>query len=172
VTPVRPFARALAAWALAGATTAACAYNPLFPDPRGAEQRAHELDDRCARTSEATDAPALSPAVVEGVEPAYGAVQSGNDRAFRLRGARLRIAPRPEFSTESLRRSLECHEARVTLGGAAPLADDPFVLAGSWIDIDVSSTGDGFVVAVVVDDIPKARVVLARARSYARWMGR
>ena len=145
-----------------------CAYNPLFPDARSVSSRGHELDERCARSSEAGDAPALSAAVIENVAPSYASVQSGNDRAVRLRGARLRFLPQPAFSAESIRRSLECHQARVVTGRAPALVDDPYTLPDTWLDIDVASAGDGFVVAVASDDISKAREVLERARRFAR----
>lgn len=145
-----------------------CAYNPLFPDVRSAEDRAHELDARCAHSSEAGDAAALAPAAVEEVSPAYSSVQSGNDRVVRLRGARLRIRPEPNFSAESLRRGLECHAARVVTGRTPAVADDPYVLPGTWLDLDVASAGDGFVVAVTTDDIAQARQVLERAQRFAR----
>jgi hypothetical protein len=164
MSPARPSAVIVAALT---ASAAACAYNPLFPDPRGPAERAHELDARCSRPPETLDAEALSAAAIEGVEPAYAYVQSGNDRAARLRGARLHIRPQPNFSAETLHRSLECHEARVVTGRAGALADDPYILPGSWLDIDAQSTGDGFVVAVVIDDVDKARQVLARARRFA-----
>jgi len=146
---------------------AACAYNPLYPDVRSPAQHAHELDARCMLAPEDATAAALAPGVVEGVEPAYGTVQSGNDRALRLRGARLHFRPEPGFSPESLHRSLECHEARVVTGRAPERPDDPYTLPGGWLDIDVTSAGDGFVVAVVTDDIPTARRVLDRARRFA-----
>jgi hypothetical protein len=144
-----------------------CAYNPLFPDPRTASSRAHDLDERCARSSEAGDAPALSAAVIEDVAPSYASVQSGNDRVVRMRGARLRFLPQAAFSAESIRRSLECHQARVVTGRAPALPNDPYTLPDTWLDLDVTSAGDGFVVAITTDDFAKAREVLERARRFA-----
>jgi hypothetical protein len=92
---------------------------------------------------------------------------SGNDRFVHLRGARLHIRPDLNVSAESLQRTLECHEVRVTLGGARELNDDPYVLPGAWLDIRVDSGGDGLVAAVLVDEFEDARRVLERARSFA-----
>lgn len=145
----------------------ACAYNPFFPDIRTANDRAREVAPRCSREPELAVAAALSPSLVEGVEPAYSYVASANDRVPRLRGARLRVRPEPSVSTESLQRTLECHEARVTMGAVAALSDDPFALPGTWLDINATSTGDGFVVAILVDNHEKAQQVLDRARRFA-----
>jgi hypothetical protein len=144
-----------------------CAYNPFLPDLRTPVDRAREIAPRCHHTSEALDAEVLSASVVENVEPYYDHVQSGNDRMVHLRGAKLHVRPQPNLSAESIERSLECHEARVTMGGAPPLASDPYTLAGTWLDIKTDSTGDGYVVAVQVNNIQKAREVLARARQFA-----
>jgi hypothetical protein len=46
-------------------------------------------------------------------------------------------------------------------------SDDPYSLPATWLDIEASSTGDGFAVAVLTDDVQKAREVLARARRFA-----
>jgi hypothetical protein len=149
---------------------ASCAYNPLLPDLRTAQGRAREIEPLCTRESESGAAPPIASSLVEGVEPAYNYVQSGNDRAVRLRGARLRLRPEADTSVEKLQRKLECHEARVTENGVAA-NDDPFVLAGTWLDIKADSTGDGFVVAVLVDDHDKALEVLDRARRFAASQG-
>jgi hypothetical protein len=143
-----------------------CAFNPLMPDPRTPSDRAHELEARCADVSKDLDSETLSPALIESVDPAYYYVQSGNDRVARLRGARLRLRAKRDLSAETLQLSLECHQARVTLGSAHELEHDPYALPGTWLDIDSRSAGDGFVVAVQVDSIAKARAILDRARQF------
>jgi hypothetical protein len=140
---------------------------PLLPDARTPADRAHEMTAKCASESERRAADALSPSLVEAVEPAYAYVPSGNDRAIRLRGARLHLRPDLNVSPQSLQRTLECHEARVTLGDSPAMADDPYVLAGAWLDIDVDSGGDGLIASVRVERIDEARQVLDRARSFA-----
>jgi hypothetical protein len=127
------------------------------------------MAEKCVNESEQHAASAISPSLVEGVEPAYSVVPSGNDRAIRLRGARLRLRPALDVSAEALQRTLECHQARVTLGESSEVAFDPYVLRGAWLDIDVDSSGDGLVASVQVhrfrfDD---ARRVLDRARAFA-----
>jgi hypothetical protein len=148
-------------------TVIGCAYNPLFPDVRTVADRAREIAPRCSHAADSTGALVLSPALIEGVEPAYSYVQSGNDRAIHLRGARFRVRPELDVSAETLERRLECHQAGVIMGSAPPLADDPFALTGTWLDIKTDSTGDGFLIAIEVDDLGKAQEVLARARHFA-----
>jgi hypothetical protein len=153
---------------LASAGLAACYVPGLTPDVRTALDRAREIEPRCAQFSEENAAALLSPAAFDAVEPEYSYVKSGpEDRAARLRGARIRVKPLPGFSREAMARSLECHESRVTLGRVAAPEDDPFVLPGEWLDIDVDSTGDGFVVLVRVDQVDVGRRVLDRAKRFA-----
>jgi hypothetical protein len=125
------------------------------------------MEPKCAHESEQQSALAVSSSLVEAVEPAYSTVPTGNDRAIRLRGARLHLRPSLNVSAEALQRTLECHEARVTLGNASEVADDPYVLRGTWLDIDVGSSGDGLVASVLVDSFDDARRVLDRARDFA-----
>ncbi len=140
---------------------------PFLPDTRTPADHARAMTAKCARESEQQAAGALSASLVETVEPAYSTVASGNDRAIRLRGARLHLRPVVNESPEALERALECHQARVTLGESPAMTNDPYVLGGAWLDIDVDSTGDGLVAAVRVDGFEDARRVLDRARRFA-----
>jgi hypothetical protein len=140
----------------------------LVPDARTAADRARELEPKCKDFGEASVAPMLTPSAIDTVEPAYSYVKSGPvDREARLRGARIRIKPLPGFSKETIARSVECHQARVTLGEAPPRTDDPYVLPGMWLDVDVESEGDGFAILVRSDVPDVARRALERARRYA-----
>ena len=139
----------------------------LLPDTRTPADRAREVEPRCQGFGEQSVAPLLSPGAVDSVEPAYSYVKSGpNDREARLRGARIHVKPLPGFAREAMARSLECHEARVTLAGVQAGVDDPYVLSDRWLDIGVESEGDGFVVTVGADGIDAARRVLQRAKRF------
>lgn len=144
-----------------------CALNPLMPDPRTVSDRAREIAPRCTHIPKEVDAEVLSASIIDEVTPWIDHVQSGNDRVARLRGARLRVRARPDLSAEVLELSLECHQARVALGTANELEQDPYAFAGRWLDIKTHSADDSFVVSVRVDDIATARAVLARARQFA-----
>jgi hypothetical protein len=145
-----------------------CAGIPfLSPDVRTPADRAQAIEPRCQGFGEETAAPLLARSAVDSVEPAYSYVKSGPvDREARLRGARIHVRPLPGFSREAMDRSLECHQARVLLGRVPAGPDDPYVLAGNWLDIDVDSNGDGFVVSVLGDDLDAARRVLERAQRF------
>ena len=56
---------------------------------------------------------------------------------------------------------------RVTLSDSPEIADDPYVLRGAWLGIDVDTSGDGLTASVLVDRFEDARRVLDRARSFA-----
>ncbi len=140
---------------------------PVVPDWRGPAARAREMAPRCTHESESKAAAAMAPDLVESVEPAYSTVPSGNDRVIRLRGAKLHLRPTLNVSAEALARTLECHQVRVTLGQDAEVASDPYVLRGTWLDIDVDSSGDGLVASVRVDRFEDARRVLGRASAFA-----
>jgi hypothetical protein len=164
--------RFIVALPLLASTLTACSGGfrfPLWPDTRTAVDRARELEARCTKGPERSGDVALTGAQVEAVEPDYTYVQSSNDRAIRLRGARLHLHPDGAPSAEALQRRLECHEALVTLGKAGELRADPFVLRDVWLDIHVESSGDGLVASVAVDkyDFDDARHVLDRAKTFA-----
>lgn len=146
----------------------ACSGVPfLVPDTRTATDRARELEPRCKDFTEDRVQAMLSPAAIDSVEPAYSYVQSGaSSREARLRGARIHVKPLTGFSRESLARGLECHESRVVLGRASASPDDPYVLPDHWLDVDVDSEGDGFVVLVRIQEMDLARQVMARARRF------
>jgi hypothetical protein len=154
-------------WAAALACLTGCFLSKLLPDTRTAAERAREVAGRCSAFSEETVRPLASPSVVEAVEPAYAYVSSGPaDREPRLHGARIHLRPVAGLSRETIQRSLECHQAHVVLGTAPMRDEDPYVLPGAWLDIDASSEGDGFMVAVQANTIDDAKRVLRRARLF------
>jgi hypothetical protein len=147
-----------------------CSWFPLLPDKRTTVDRAHELDETCAEEEDAGPvvAPeALSPSVIEGVEAAYAHMNAGAGGDLRLRGVNLHMRPTVNMPVGVLQRALECHEAAVTLGNATELPDDPYVLPGSWLDIDVSATKNGLVASVLSDSPDDARRVVDRAHKFA-----
>jgi hypothetical protein len=140
----------------------------FVPDTRTPADRAAELTKRCEAFTEEAAAPLLTPAAIDSVEPAYAHVQSGPSfYQARLRGARIHLRPIAAMSRETIARSLECHESRVVLGTTQGVVDDPYGLPGRWLDIDVDSDRDGFVVQVGSDDVPTAHDVLERAKRFA-----
>ena len=147
----------------------ACSGVPfLVPDTRSPADRARDLEPKCKDFGETAVAPMLAPSAIDAVEPSYSYVKSGPvDREARLRGARIRIKPLPGFSKETLARSVECHQARVVLGEATSSFDDPYVLPGTWLDVDVESEGDGFAILMRSDAPDASRGALDRARRYA-----
>jgi hypothetical protein len=150
------------------AAFAGCRIFSPIPDMRTPVDHAHEVEPKCTGLSGPAVLETIPPSAIESVEPAYSYVHSGPmDPQARLRGARIHVRPLPGLSRESLTRSVECHEVDVTLGRAPMTDDDPYVLPDRWLDIDVDSEGDGFVVSVRIDELPDAKQVLARAKRFA-----
>jgi hypothetical protein len=140
----------------------------FIPQTHTPAERAQDVAKHCAAFTEEATASLRSPSAIDTVEPAYSYLESGpGNREARLRGARIHLHPIAAMSRESIARSLECHESRVVLGSASPLVDDPYALAGAWLDIDVDSEKDGFVVQVGTDDISAAHEVLERTKRFA-----
>jgi hypothetical protein len=139
-------------------------WNPFVPNTQTPADRARDLMPKCS--SETGEGEDLGSTAIEQVTPLTTVVPSGNDRAIHLRGAELHLRPIGAISPEGLQRRLECHEALVTLGRAAPLPDDPYVLDGAWLGVKVRSDGDGFVVSVQTDVLDQAKIVLARAERF------
>ena len=139
-----------------------------MPDNRTVVDRAHELDDACAQNAGSPAVDALSPSVIERVQAAYSHVNQGAGGAvLRLRGANLHMRPTVNLLVGVMQRALECHQAAVVLGKAPELPDDPYVLPGSWLNIDVSTTKDGLMASVLTDNPDNARIIVERAHKFA-----
>jgi hypothetical protein len=146
---------------------AGCSIFSILPDNRTPTDKAREFEPRCRDFTDGSAARLFSPGSVDSVEPAYSFVQTGNDRRANLRGARIHVKPLPGLSPEAMTRTLECHQVGVVLRGDPSATDDPYSLPGRWLDFDVSSEADGFVVLARVTSIDDARVVLDRAKHFA-----
>jgi hypothetical protein len=148
-----------------------CAWFPLLPDKRTTVDRAHELDEICVVEEDAGPPPlaadALSPSNIETVQAAYMHMNAGAGADLRLRGVNLHMRPTVNTPVGVLQRALECHEAAVTLGDAPELPDDPYVLPGVWLAIDVSATNEGLMATVGTDSPDDARRVVERAHKFA-----
>jgi hypothetical protein len=133
--------------------------------------RAHELDEICVVEEDAGPPPlaadALSPSNIETVQAAYMHMNAGAGADLRLRGVNLHMRPTVNTPVGVLQRALECHEAAVTLGDAPELPDDPYVLPGVWLAIDVSATNEGLMATVGTDSPDDARRVVERAHKFA-----
>jgi hypothetical protein len=140
---------------------------PLLPDKRTAVDHAHELDTICKEDAGPLVDDALSPSVIESVQAAYAHVNQGAGGDRRLDGVNLHMRPNVNTPVGVLQRTLECHQAAVTLGHAPELPEDPYVLPGSWLDIDVSLTKEGLMAAVLIDSPDDARRVVERAHKFA-----
>ena len=153
-------------WLLGAAVAfAGCFLSPI-PDLRTPADRARELDGKCRGFSDVASAPALTPGGVDTVEADFAHVPTGNTSEERLQGAKIHLRPLAGATTQALQRTLECHERAAVLAAATAPANDPFVLPGRWLDVDVGTEADGFVAVVRADNLGDAKRVLARARSY------
>lgn len=86
-----------------------------------------------------------------------------------MRGATLRVSALPGVTPEWLDRELECHGARVILGLAKPVdPDDPFVLPGSALDIDVRPAKDGFLIGIAGFSADDAGKIFHRAQAFTK----
>ncbi|MGD0677242.1 MAG: hypothetical protein ABSC94_17635 [Polyangiaceae bacterium] len=165
-----PMRRFLAwSWAASMALSGcgSCAWFPLLPDKRTTVDHAHELDELCEEDAGPLAADALTPSIIESVQAAYIHVNQGAGGDLRLRGVNLHMRPRVNMPVGVLQRALACHEAAVTLAKAPELPDDPYVLPGTWLDIDVSATNQGLLATVLTDNPDDARRVVERAHKFA-----
>jgi hypothetical protein len=92
-----------------------------------------------------------------------------NNAEERPAGAKLVIRPPTGVSAEELTRILQCHSARVLLGKVSPIdiPDDPYFLADTWLDIQVTPENGNFAVTVRADSVHDNIEVLGRATRYA-----
>jgi hypothetical protein len=125
---------------------------------------------RCgAGVDEAAVVSLLDQHLIESAEPIYanlGVSRQGPEK--RLTGALIRIRPTQGMTAQWLDRALECHSARRTLGQSTEtlIANDPFWLPDSTVDIDVEEHGDSLWASVRADTPAKAQAILDRANSF------
>jgi hypothetical protein len=134
------------------------------------DQAAFTEQTRCGSDVKDSDlAPVFEGHSVQSVGPLYSTIEAGKSgEQSQLRGAILTFGALPGETAEWLDRELECHSARLTLGRAQPVPDDPFWLSGSALDIDVRPTKDGLVVGVAGYSSADARQILERAQAFAK----
>ncbi len=159
---------------LAALSAAAVACTTLIPGttPHEILRDARALErDRCDR--EPVDPRLYAPAIVTSVEPYYEYSMGGpNGREAHMAGAVLHLRPLAGLTAELLDRGLLCHAAQLVLGHAPVGDDDPYVLPGGWVKIDVRSGGASFVVRVTADDPGRARELYDRARRFSGGLAR
>jgi hypothetical protein len=161
-------ARLVLAAAAAGATLCACV--ELVP-PLPA--RAAEAEEReCVSAPDAKDdVRALESMNVLKASPIYHvATCSGAGQVF---GVELVVSRSSAASSAELGRMLRCHGARGLLGqlDSADVANDPFWIPGSWVDVSVTSDPGHFFVKLYGDTVAGNLRVLNRAVAFARAHG-
>lgn len=154
--------------ALASLVVWALGCGVLLPDTRTPADRARELEPKCGGESVAGTAASLANRAIDSVEPYYVTLSSSSGHENRMLGGRLHVRPLPGATAESLARTLQCHQAAVVGGSATAAEDDPYVLPGSWLQIDVASEGNGFIVSTYPVDFRNGAEALERARRFAR----
>jgi hypothetical protein len=150
----------------AAATAAACASTPP-PTVTAAEVTREQCD---SRANAERGAPLIRSATVLRVDPLYSNVPTayGNIEE-RVNGAQLLVRPPPGVSPEDLTRDLQCHSAALVLGqvSSPDVADDPYWLPNSWVNIEVRPENGNYLITVSADTIDKSLEVLRRANRYA-----
>jgi hypothetical protein len=117
-------------------------------------------------------APVLSGQAIQGVGPLYSTVEAAKSgKESQLRGVIVMVNALPGVSAEWLDRELECHGARLTLGGVQSSPYDPFWLPGSTVDVDVRPAKDGFAVGIAGYSSADARRIFERAQAFAKAKG-
>jgi len=156
-----------AAILLLAAGAAACAESAAQGARTPADRAAFMERTRClADDDDKALAPVLGGSAVQDVQPLYSALGGRSGPQSELRGVTLTIAALPGMTAEWLDRALECHGAKATLGHAPAASDDPFLLPGSALDIDVRTAKDGFDAAITGYSPDDARQILARATAF------
>jgi len=143
-----------------------CASTPP-PAVKAAEVEQMQCDQS---TSPEEDAKILATTQVIKSEPLYSNVPTDyGDNAHRVNGAKLLVRPPEGVSAERMTRVLQCHSARQLLGQSdrPELANDPYWLPGSWLEIRVTPEDGNYAVTLEANTIDKSLKVYARAVAYA-----
>jgi hypothetical protein len=165
----RPAMTAIGLTAMVVALAAGCETAAKSP----ADQAAFMERTRCGPdVDENAIAPILDGKAVLDVAPMYSTFEANKSgEQSQLRGARLNVSALPGITAEWLDRALECHGAKLALGHAVALPDDPFWLPGATVDIDVRSAKDGFAVGIAGYSASDAHRILERAEAFAKEKG-
>ena len=142
-----------------------CATSPP-PNVKAAQVEQVQCDQS---TSPEEGARILETSRVISSEPIYSNVPSAyGEIEHRVNGAKLVIRPPEGVSAERMTRILQCHSARQLLGQSdSELANDPYWLPDSWIDIRVTPEDGNYAVTLEASTITKSLQVYARAVAYA-----
>jgi hypothetical protein len=103
------------------------------------------------------------------VEPIYSHVRTSNNNSEeRVNGAKLLVRPPQGVSAEQMTRALQCHNARILLGKvqAEAVANDPYWLPDTWVNIQVRPDNGNFAVFVSADSLEDNLQVFKRANRY------
>jgi len=116
--------------------------------------------------SEAVVSRILDGSAVEHVEPVYTGFV-GKSSNPRLAGAAIIVRPVQGETAEWLTRMLECHGAQRLMEQAkgSPVRADPFWLADSLVQIEVTGARNGFRIQVTSGSATDAREILSRAQA-------
>ena len=80
-------------------------------------------------------------------------------------GSKIAIPAQPGLTTAWITRNLICHQAHHLLRRAAD-SQDAYWLPGAWLEFDVHSRGDLFLVDIYAADPEAANAVLTRSRAF------
>jgi hypothetical protein len=123
---------------------------------RGDEVALRAASDRCVGVSEAEQrASPLEGRPILAVRP-LRAPMPPKGILTQPAGAEIYLLAEPETSREALGHRLACHAAR--RGGTRPVGPDPLAIGSA--KIDVTSTSNGFVVAITSNDVDDAQRIL------------
>jgi hypothetical protein len=135
------------------------------------ERGARELRENCRTGGEQEETVVskfLDPVVVDRLEPIYSTVRTGRgNREAHLIGARLFVHPLEGVTSELLERALRCHNARkIAQQTADTTPPDPFWCPTCWIEIGVSSAGNGLEIQLKNEELVTAKRILSRAETF------
>lgn len=147
---------------IAAGAAVACAGAPVRNDPvaaAAATEQAH-----CGQGL-AEDPRIFAPDVVAGVAPVMRSHRMGKSEPEVLAGVEIAIPAQPGLTTAWITRNLICHQAHQLLRQAAD-SQDAYWLPGAWLEFDVHSRGDVFLVDIYAADPDSANAVLTRSRAF------
>jgi hypothetical protein len=107
-------------------------------------------------------------------QPLYSLVPTKADQPeARVNGATLVVQPAAGVTAEEMTRALQCHSARAVLSqtSSSSFAVDPFVLPGSWLDINVEQMQGRYAVTIAARNVHDGLRVLQNANAFAENRG-
>jgi hypothetical protein len=151
---------------------APCATSSCVQEPTPVQRATSVASLQCADPRDSQDeARVLQETTVLKAEPItfHAGMSTRSEGGFTVGGTKLFVRAPDGVSADEMTRILQCHVAKALLGQVDPasLANDPYYLPNTWVDVDARPEQGFMVVRLIADRVWQNLAVLHRATAFA-----